>query len=85
MQDIQAASWWRSTGLSHRESGADSTLPELVDWLRSGGLQLVHPTDGLVGEDQWSTLPASTRSAALEEFRRIVAKNTRAAILPLRM
>ena len=58
--------------------------PELLDWLSSGRLTLMDKERRPIEVEQWGNLPADVRAHALEDFRRVVRGNAKAAVLFLK-
>lgn len=84
MLGIDALKIWGAAFSAHTETRRPEEAPELLHWLKAGRLRLVHPSEGTIAPDRWSSLPAGMRTHALEDFRRLVASNANSAVIYLR-
>jgi len=57
---------------------------QLLDWLHSGRLTLVDSSRAALSPDAWDALPAHVKARAIEDFRRLVTANAKAAVIFLR-
>lgn len=57
---------------------------EIEAWLESGKLALLDASRRSISADEYRRLPAESRERALQEFRRVISPNAKAAVLFLR-
>ncbi len=84
MLGIDTLKIWGAAFSVPTEERRPEVAPGLLHWLEAGQLRLVHPSEGAISPDRWSSLPAGMRTHALEDFRRLVASNANSAVIYLR-
>jgi hypothetical protein len=56
----------------------------LLEWLRTGKLTLIDPSRRPLALEAWAELPPHVQDQAVEDFRRVVSANAKAAVIFLR-
>jgi hypothetical protein len=81
---LEAVDWTDPIGPTRNGSAATPDSRQLLDWLRSGRLTLVDSSRAPLPPDAWEDLPAHVKARAVEDFRRLVTANAKAAVIFLR-
>ena len=82
--DLMLDTLHRAEGPGPPGTPGSADTEQLLDWLQSGRLTLVDSSRAPLSPDAWDELPSRVRAQALEDFRRVVTGNAKAAVIFLR-